>query len=100
MTPENHSPLQVILHAPTPAALERARHGATNLLRADSSAQVRIVANAQAVATALDVPHGALDPMTRVCPNTLVNTGRQNRPPLQVLAGPAVLEIARMQQAG
>lgn len=101
MNQDNQSQvLKVILHAPTPAALERARNNAANLRRSAPDADVRIVANAQAVAAALDAPHEELDPITWVCPNTLARTNRENREPLHVLAGPAVLEIARMQQAG
>ena len=91
--------LKVLLHAPTPAALERARNNAANLTRAAPDAQVRIVANAQAVAAALDAPH-AVDPLTWVCSITLARTGRESRPPLQSTPGPAVLEIARLQQQG
>ncbi len=92
--------LKVILHAPTATALERARNNAANLRREAPDAIVRIVANAQAVAAALDVPHDELDALTWVCPNTLARTGRENRAPLQVMDGPAVLEIARMQKMG
>lgn len=92
--------LRVILHAPTANALERARNNAANLLRGDPDANVRVIANAQAVAAALDASHEELDPITWVCPNTLAKTNRENREPLRVLSGPAVLEIARMQQEG
>lgn len=99
---QNNHPLvlKVILHAPTATALERARNNAANLRRGAPDADVRIVVNAQAVAAALDTAHGELDSITWVCPNTLARTERENREPLQVLSGPAVLEIALMQQAG
>jgi len=92
--------LRVILHAPTPAALERARNNAINLRREDPEADVRIIVNAQAVATALDVAQPDLDTLTWVCPNTLAKTNRENRPPLHLLGGAAVLEIARLQRDG
>lgn len=98
--PGNTHPLQVVLHAPTPGALERARNNAANLLQEAPAAQVRIVANAQGVAAALDKAHAALDPLTWLCPSTLQRIGRENRAPLQVLASPAVLAIARLQQEG
>ncbi|HWK69497.1 MAG TPA: hypothetical protein VNS29_01485 [Burkholderiaceae bacterium] len=92
--------LKVILHAPTPEALERARNNAINLRREDSEAEVRIIVNAKAVATALDVAHPDMDAFTWVCPNTLTRSNRENRPPLHLLDGAAVLEIARLQQNG
>ncbi|HEX7387429.1 MAG TPA: hypothetical protein VF285_09175 [Castellaniella sp.] len=95
-----HPPLKVILHAPTPAALERARNNAANLRRADPQADVRVIVNAQAVAAALDVVRADQDPITWLCPNTLTRIGRPAREPLQVLDKPAVLELALLQQAG
>ncbi|HBP0978936.1 hypothetical protein QRD40_05830 [Comamonas sp. Y6] len=92
--------LKVILHAPTPAALERARKNAVNLLRDAPDTELRIVLNAEAVEAALDQAHADVDAHTWVCPTTLTRIGRENRPPLQVMAGPAVVEIARMQRAG
>ncbi len=92
--------LKVILHAPSPAALQRARNNALNLRNGMPAAEVRIIANAQAVESALDVAHERLDASTWICPVSLERLGRGNREPLQVLGGSAVLEIARMQAAG
>ncbi|AFK62843.1 hypothetical protein TKWG_13720 [Advenella kashmirensis WT001] len=92
--------MKVILHAPTASALERARNNATNLKREDPDAHVRIIANAQAVGAALDIVHEQLDSITWLCPISLDRAGRQNREPLQVLTGPAVLEMVRLQQDG
>jgi uncharacterized protein len=101
MTQDTQRPtLKVIIHAPTAEAFERARNNASNLKRAAPDADVRIVANAQAVAAALDTAPSDLDALTWVCPNTLSRIGRDNREPLEVLDGPAVIEMARMQQAG
>src|SRR3546814_8579953 len=69
-----HQELKVILHAPTPAALERARSNAANLRREVPEVDVRIIVNAQAVAAALDVVHTDLDALTWVCPNTLARS--------------------------
>jgi len=96
----NNKAVKVILHAPTASALERARNNATNLKRANPDAQVRIIANAQAVGAALDIGHEQLDSITWLCPISLDRTGRQNREPLQALTGPAVLEMVRLQQDG
>jgi len=92
--------LKVILHAPTPAALERARKNAVNLLRDAPDTELRIVLNAEAVEAALDQAHADADRHTWLCPMTLARIGRDNRPRLRAMAGPAVIEIARMQRAG
>ena len=94
------TPLRVLIHAPTPAALERARNSAANLRKASPDADVRIIANAQAVGAALDAPPSELDALTWLCPNTLASTGRQARAPLQVLPQAAILTLALQQQAG
>lgn len=94
------SNLNVILHAPTPGALARARNNAANLKREVAEADVRILANAEAVAAALDDPRPDTDVLTWLCPHTLSRSGRQNRAPLRVLEQPAIVAIVRMQQAG
>ena len=94
------SQLRIALHAPTPDALARARASAFNARKADPQCSVRIIANASAVATALDTPHADADGLTQLCPNTLAHTGRQLRAPLSVLEVPAVIALAQLQQAG
>jgi len=91
---------KVILHAPTPAALERARNNAANFRRENPEADVRIIVNAEAVAAALDAAHPDMDARTWVCPNTLKRINRENRPPLQSLGGAAISEIVRLQGQG
>ncbi|RCW67940.1 hypothetical protein [Pseudorhodoferax soli] len=95
-----HQALKVILHAPTPAALERARKNAVNLLRDAPDTDLRIVLNAEAVEAALDHAHADMDARTWVCPTTLNRIGRENRPPLQVMTSSAIIEIAYMLRAG
>ncbi|NML18191.1 hypothetical protein [Azohydromonas caseinilytica] len=92
--------LRIVLHAPTVAALARARSNATNLQRGAPYALVRIVVNAEAVAAALDQPHAEVDGLTQVCGNTLQRLGRQAHAPLAVLAQGAVLALAEMQRDG
>ena len=94
-----NSSLKLVIHAPTPEALTRARNNAGNLLREAPDAQVKIVLNAQAVFAALDAPHD-MDGITWLCPNTLERANRQNREPLRVLSRGAILELARLQQDG
>ncbi|MPM38905.1 hypothetical protein SDC9_85536 [bioreactor metagenome] len=94
------STMKVILHAPTSNALARARNNAANLKREVPDANVRIIANAEAVAAALDDPHPDTDALVWLCPNSLARSGRESRVPLQVLDQPAVLEIVLKQSTG
>lgn len=99
MTPDN-APLRVLLHAPSAAAVARARSNALNLLKEQPTAEVRIVLNADGVAAALDAPHPQADPHTWVCPNTLETTGRTASAPLRALPVGAVLALVQLQREG
>lgn len=90
--------IQLLIHAPTPASLERARRNAANLKKADPQASVEIVANAGAVAAALGEPHST-DEHLLLCQNTLTATGAQAPAHIQTVAA-AVLHIAQRQQDG
>lgn len=92
--------LLILLHAPTAAALARARSNAANLARSGLKPAVHIVVNAQAVAAVLDDPEPVNDRVTLVCPNTLNKIGRTAGDPLTVLPEGAVLALARMQGEG
>lgn len=92
--------LDIVLHAPDAEGLHRARMNAVNALRAAPQTQVRIIANAAAVAAALDTPHPDTDGLTYLCPNSLNALGRTAAAPLQVLCEPAVLALARLQKYG
>lgn len=94
------SPLRIVLHAPTAAALTRARNNANNIAADDPAAEVRIVVNGEAVAAVLDAPDPILDAGTLVCPNTLGRMGRDAPSPLVVLAQGAALSLALMQREG
>lgn len=99
MSEPNH-PIRIILHAPTAAAVTRARNNATNLMKQPPPVEVRIVVNAEAVSAVLDAPDAAGDALTFVCPNTLSRIGRSAPAPLTVLDESAVLAIVHMQAAG
>lgn len=94
------SRLKIVLHAPTAGALKRARSNAANIRREAPQAAVRIVANGEAVAAALDSPDPERDALTWLCPNTLRNLKCEARVPLQVLGEGAVLALAHLQQEG
>jgi uncharacterized protein len=92
--------IRILLHAPSPGALKRARSNAKNLAQAAPAPLVRIVINGEGVAAALDEPDATADALTLVCPNTLQKIGRTAAAPLTILHEGAVLSIARMQQEG
>jgi len=94
------SPLRIVLHAPTAAALTRARSNANNIAADDPAADVRIVVNGDAVAAVLEAPDAILDARTLVCPNTLGRMGRAAPSPLVVLPRGAALSLALMQREG
>jgi NitT/TauT family transport system ATP-binding protein len=91
-------PLRVLLHAPTAEALTRARRNAANLHNARPDAEVLIIANAGAVATALATPD-ATDPLLRLCRNSLVAQGLDNTREL-VEVEAAVVTLAERQAEG
>lgn len=90
----------ILLHAPTLDALARARNSFMNIQESTPERRIRIIANAHAVAAALDMPHEQADACTFLCPNTLQHLQRTPHMPLQMLAGPAILEIAALQTKG
>lgn len=62
---------RVILHAPTAGALVRARSNLRNLLRAEPSAEVRILANAAGAAAAVRERDPEADRFLFLCENSL-----------------------------
>lgn len=71
-------PLQVVLHAPTPGALARARRNALNLMKSQPDSTVRIIANGTAVAAALAEPDTGSDKWLSLCRNSLTAQGLEN----------------------
>ncbi|MFJ9450347.1 hypothetical protein [Herbaspirillum sp. NPDC101397] len=90
--------LRLIIHAPTPGALERGRRNLANLLKQAPTAQVELVINAGAVAAALDTP-SPLDSHLRICRNTLEANLFTAPDGVSVVAA-AVLHIAQRQAEG
>lgn len=89
--------LRLLIHAPTAAALARARSNARNLLRADPTAEVEIVVNAGAVATAIET--GEVEPPLLLCGNSLAAQGLAAPETARVVPA-AVLHIASRQNEG
>lgn len=90
--------LRLVIHAPTAAALDRARRNALNLRKARPDAEIRIVVNGDAVAAALDHPDPPTDSLLRLCGNSLSRLGRTAGGLTVVTAG--VLDIAESQAEG
>ncbi len=78
MASETHMTTRVIIHAPEPDALTRARSNARNLLAAVPEAEIEIVVNAGGVSALLAAGPSdpATDPLIRVCANTLARLDR------------------------
>ncbi len=98
--PDSHNDLRVLLHAPSAAALLRARSNAANLAKDAPLALVRIVINGAAVAAALDDPNPVADAVTLVCPNTLRTIGCDALAPLTALESGAIFALTTMQRDG
>ncbi len=90
--------VRLVIHAPTPDALERGRRNLANLLKAEPDAQVELVANAGAVVAALKQPH-EVDTHLLVCRNSLLANDLQAPDNIAVVAA-AVLHIAQRQHEG
>jgi intracellular sulfur oxidation DsrE/DsrF family protein len=93
------TPISLVIHAPDPEALIRARSNARNLLKAAPDARCEIVVNAGAVAVALDQPDAETDPLLRICGNTLDQMGLTAPAGLRVVRA-AVLHLAERQRDG
>lgn len=92
-------PLRVLIHAPTQAAVTRARNNAVNLKRDAPDAEVLIIANAEGVTAVLDTPRAETDGLTRLCANTLHKLGR-SAPDVFQTVDSAILALAQMQADG
>ncbi|MCH4565191.1 MULTISPECIES: DsrE family protein [Halomonas] len=90
--------LRVLLHAPTPQALGRARRNARNLLDARPAAEVLIIANGGAVAAAL-AQSDDTDPHLRLCRNSLKAQGLDNAAGIGEIDA-AVVTLAERQAEG
>lgn len=91
--------LRVLLHAPTPAALQRARSNAVNLRASASQVQVRIIANSSAVEKAVGEPDPGTDTCLTLCQNSLRKHGVEAPGEVDVTPA-AILLIVELQQQG
>lgn len=88
---------RVLLHAPTPDALERARSNARNLLKDMPEAQIRIIVNAQAVKACVEGAEHDCDHYTYLCPNTLRNQSLNAPARFQTLEQGAITTLVQLQ---
>jgi len=91
--------LQVVFHAPTAQALDRARRNLVNFQAIEPQAELRLVVNGGAVQAALDNPDPATDGFVFLCRNTLERQGLQNNQNLAEVDA-AVVELAWLQAKG
>lgn len=91
--------LKIVLHAPTPAALQRARSNAANLRAAAPQAQVRIIANSTAVEKAVGERDPGTDACLTLCQNSLKKHGVEAPGDVEVTPA-AILLLAELQQQG
>lgn len=88
-----------MIHAPTAAALARARRNLRNYLAVEPGAEVELVANAEAARTALAEPDAATDARLVLCRNSLDQAGLTAPAGMATVAA-AIQHIARRQAEG
>lgn len=90
---------RLVIHAPTPEALARARRNLLNFREAEPAGQVELVANGDAVRAALDEPDPRTDDCLVLCERTL--SRERLAAPAQIRTAPAAVHhIARRQADG
>ena len=87
------------LHAPTAAALDRARRNLRNFRRERPDTPVVLVANAAAVAHALDRPDPDTDACLVLCANSLAAQGRAAPAGIRTVPA-AVVHLHELQRRG
>lgn len=90
---------RLVVHAPTVAALRRARRNVVNLLAAEPGATVELVVNGEAVAEAIDSPDPATEGYVVLCENSLRAAGREKPPGFRTV-GAAIHYVAQRQAEG
>jgi intracellular sulfur oxidation DsrE/DsrF family protein len=95
----SHSPLRIVLHAPTANSFKRARNNAANVLRELPDAQIQIVVNAEGVGEALNAEPNSADPLVFLCMNTLHKLEKEAPDRYNTVPG-AIVAIAELQQRG
>jgi intracellular sulfur oxidation DsrE/DsrF family protein len=95
----SHSPLRIVLHAPTAHSFKRAKSNAANVLRDVPDAQIQIVVNAEGVADALEAAPDAADPLVFLCMNTLRKLEKEAPNRFNTVPS-AIVAVVELQQRG
>lgn len=90
---------RVLIHAPTRAALQRARSNAKNLAAALPDIEIEIVVNAEGAAALVDTPDTVTAGMVRLCGNSLRAQGLEAPEGIRVVQA-AVAHIVECQAEG
>lgn len=91
--------VKLLIHAPEPDALKRARANARNLLKEHPDAEVEIVVNAGAIKEALISAGDVTDNQLVLCNNSLIAHDLE-KPEYGVVVKAAVSHIVERQQQG
>ncbi len=91
--------IKLMIHAPTPEALKRAQNNARNLLKLEDDAEVEIVVNGPAAASAVAITDETILPLLVLCRNSLDNQQLEEPEGVRVVAA-AVQHLARQQGNG
>ncbi|WP_432696590.1 hypothetical protein ACQUQP_18945 [Marinobacterium sp. YM272] len=91
--------IKLMIHAPTPEALKRAQNNARNLLKLEDDAEVEIVVNGPAAASAVTISDETILPLLVLCRNSLDGQQLEEPEGVRVVAA-AVQYLARQQASG
>lgn len=91
--------LRVMIHAPTPEALNRAQSNVRNLLKLEPNAEVELVVNGPAVSKAVAISNEDLLSRLVLCKNSLDKQNLSAQPNAKVVLA-SVLYLANQQKEG
>ncbi|WP_319781738.1 hypothetical protein [Oceanisphaera sp. IT1-181] len=91
--------LQVLIHAPTIAALHRAQSNVRNLLQLSSNAEIELVVNGPAMPEAITISNPEIKSRLRLCQNSLRTQGLTAPADMQQISA-AILHLSERQQQG
>jgi NitT/TauT family transport system ATP-binding protein len=91
--------LKILIHAPTAGALSRARQNLRNFLADAPDSKVELVANGEAVRTAISAPDPDTDQFLILCENSLRAAQLSASEGISTTAA-AIVYIARRQSEG
>ena len=93
------TPLKILIHAPTPAALQRAQSNLKNLLQLKPDAELELVVNGPAMAEAITISDPEIKGRLRLCQNSLRGQGLTPPADMQQVSA-AILYLSERQRQG